>query len=122
VKTDRKRRIGLVLHLQGQVELRDDQGFREDPEFGKRFETQSFRYWSDTRTANFTDRASLQVRYPDLVMSVTFEVPGDFTLTHAESPDTPPGRRQTLYLEKTSSEVVFKTVFEPVSTVDSRDE
>jgi len=116
VKTDeQKEKIALVLHLQGQVQL-PSRLFQDNPDFSSRMGADSFRYWENPRTASYEnqEKVSVLVRYPEVVMKVTFEVPGSFTLTSVTTPDTPPARRDTLYLETSGSDVTFKTTFEPV--------
>ncbi|RPI25417.1 MAG: heparinase [Acidobacteria bacterium] len=119
IKSPGKDKTGLVLHVQGRVGLITGT-LNQDPDFGSRTGVVSFRYWSNTRTGSYRDRATLMVRYPDVNMKIRFEVPGSFTLTHAVSPDTPPGKRETLYLETSGSDVVFRTIFEPVE-VENRE-
>ncbi len=116
VQAEQKAKIGLVLHLQGEVQAAS-RLFQADPEFSSRLGIDSFRYWENPRTAYFEnqEKVSLLVKYPELVMKVTFEAPGPFRLTTVTSPDTPPTRRQTLYLETPGSDVTFRTTFEPVN-------
>jgi len=115
VHAQQQGRIGLVLHVQGQVQV-SSRLFKDDPDFSSRMAVDSFHYWENPRTASFDkqEKVAVLVRYPELVMRVTFELPGSFTLTSATSPDTPPARRDTLYLETSASTATFKTTFEPI--------
>ncbi len=115
VQTRQTGKIGLVLHLQGQVEV-PSRLFHDDPDFSSKMPVESFRYWQNARTASYENqnKVAVLVRYPEVVLKVTFDVPGPFSLTLVNSPDTPPARRDTLYLETSGTDVTFKTTFEPV--------
>lgn len=107
------RRLGLALHLQGRVRLADR--FTADSAFGQG-RPKSFGYWRDVRTATFRDRAELAVEYGDgVVMRVTLTAPGEFTLSHGSSPDVPPRRRESVYLELVApaDRATFTTTFAP---------
>ena len=70
-------------------------------------------YWQDATQASFHDRATFQIDYGDLVMEVTLECPGAFKLWHASSPDVPPRRRESFFLETHGTAATFVTTFHP---------
>ena len=102
--------LGLALHLQGSVRLSDS--FTDDPDFAKT-RPEPFSYWRDPRRATFHDRAEFEVSYGKLVLRVTINCPGEFTLWHASTPDVAPKRRESLYLETTGTAATFVTTFAP---------
>ena len=60
-----------------------------------------FAYWRDITAADYTDRATLDIAYPDnLTMRLTIALPGKFRIYHGSTPDIPPRRRETLYIEQ----------------------
>lgn len=104
-------RLGLVLHLQGEVrlpaELVSDATFADS-------RPAPFGFWKEVRTAIFHDSASFEVVFAGVKMRVTFQVPGTFSVSHANTPDAPPRRRQSFYLETTGQATQFTTLFEPL--------
>jgi hypothetical protein len=104
--------LGLALHLQGQVRL--PASFTADATLA-RGRPASFGYWRDARVAAYRDRAEFDVVYGDTVMHVTLATPGDFRVWHASSPDVPPNRRESFYLEVGApvSSATFTTTFAP---------
>lgn len=104
--------LGIALHLQGAVQVPAD--FASNPKFAEG-RPESFGYWQDVHTATFRDKTSLDVRFGEKVMRVTFETTGDFTLSHGTSPDVPPARRDALYLELSGTSATFTTTIEPVA-------
>lgn len=104
--------LGLALHLQGAVRL--PAGFAPDPGFAAHRDS-AFGYWRDVTAATFHDRVTVDVAYRGLVMRVTITAPGEFKLWHGSTPDVPPRRRESLYLELTAParEAVFVTTFTP---------
>ncbi len=106
-------KVGLVLHLQGEVEL--PAAFRAQADFA-RGRAESFAHWSDVKSASFERSASLLVRYPGKTMRVSFSLPGTLTVSHGRSPDTPPRKRDSLYVETSGQSVTFQTVIEPEET------
>ena len=105
-------RPGLVLHLQGTAKLPG--AMKEDDKFATAERPPGFKYWTDVRSAFFTDRVVLEVDFANRPMRLTFEVPGSFRLSVGRAPDVPPGKNTVLYLESTGTRVTFKTVFEPL--------
>ena len=103
--------LGLALHLQGQVSLPDD--FVEDAAFAATNRPAAFRHWTDCRTATFTNRVTLPLTFGTRTIDLALAVPGRFTVTHGGSPDVPPRRRESLYLETTGTEATFSTTFTP---------
>jgi hypothetical protein len=109
--------LGLALHVQGTVRLPDK--FANDPNFAKGRPT-PFSYWIDVRSASFHEKASFHVEYPNLTLRITFSTPGAFRIWHAVTPDTPPNRRESFYLESEGESVTYCTNFEPVSNPQNR--
>ena len=103
--------LGLVLHVQGTVEL--PAKFVSDPTFAKG-RSKAFGYWTGVRGAEYVDEATFVVRLGSEALRVTFAVPGPFRVWHGSSPDVPPDRREAFYLEMTGAETTFTTTFEPV--------
>lgn len=111
--TGKAQRLGLALHLQGRPRLGDI--FRADDSFAAG-RPESFRHWRDVRSAVFRDRAEFEVDYDrGLVMRVTLTAPGEFKLWHGSSPDVPPQRRDSFYLELTrpATKAEFGTTITP---------
>ena len=109
------KRLGLALHVQGKVKL--PASFVADTTLATG-RPDSFQYWRNVRTAQFRDRAELEIDYGNhVVMRVAFTVPGDFVVWHASSPDVPPKQRESFYLELTRSaeKATFTTTFAPVT-------
>lgn len=104
--------LGLALHLQGRVQL--PEAFAADPRFAEG-RPPEFSHWRDVRQAQFTDRVELEVDYGAMRMQVTITAPGEFRLWHGSSPDMPPKRRESLYLELASPtpRATFVTQFRP---------
>ncbi len=113
IEAERSGRIGLVLHLQGEVEV--PRSFRPESDFS-RGRAESFGHWTDVKTGDFEGTASFLVRYPGKTMRVTFSLPSSFTVSHGLSPDTPPKRRHSLYVETRGQSATFQTVIEPETT------
>ncbi|HTB79678.1 MAG TPA: heparinase [Opitutaceae bacterium] len=103
-------KLGLALHLQGKVKLPDS--FHPDPHFADG-RSEPFSYWQDVTGASFHDRAEFDVDYGTVVMHVTLELPGEFKLWHASTPDIAPARRESFYLETTGTKETFVTTFTP---------
>lgn len=102
-------RLGLVLHVQGEVQLPTE--FVADEAFSAT-RPAPFAFWKDVRTATFHDSASFQVVFADQTLRLTFEVAGEFSISHADTPDSPPQRRQSFYLETRGRKGQITTVFE----------
>lgn len=106
-------KLGLALHVQGKprlsAEFADAQDFAVD-------RPDSFKHWQEVRAANFRDRAEFDVDYGhDLIVRITVTAPGQFRLWHGSSPDVPPKRRDSFYLELAhpATSATFTTRFTP---------
>jgi hypothetical protein len=107
-------RLGLALHVQGKVRL--PASFVADTTFATG-RPDSFTHWREVRSAQFSDRADLEVDYgSNVVLRVTLTAPGEFKLWHGSSPDVPPKRRESFYLElaEPAGKATFTTTFTPV--------
>jgi hypothetical protein len=96
--------LGLVLHLQGSVGA---------PSTGEWIAAQALPFWTDTKTVRCGNQVSLPVRFADHAMRVTLAASGPMTLTIGRSPDVPPQRRDSIYVETTGHEATFTTTIEP---------
>jgi oligo-alginate lyase len=107
-------KLGFALHLQGKVTLPET--FAIDAAFAKG-RPDSFGYWRNVRAATFRDHAELDIAYSTgLTLHVVITAPGEFTLWHGSSPDVPPKRRESLYLElaQAATKATFTTTLTPV--------
>ncbi len=112
-------RLGLALHVQGKARL--PAGFAPDAEFAQG-RPNSFAHWRDVRGAGFRDRVEFDVDYGNgVVMRVVVTAPGAFTLWQGSSPDVPPKRRESFYLElaEPAASARFITTIAPVKPVAS---
>jgi hypothetical protein len=107
-------RVGLVLHIQGKATL--PSGFKEDRQFANPERPEGFRQWQDPRTASGKKTISLDVAFGPQRMRLTFAASGPFTITHATTPDAPPAKRESFYLETVGTMAWFKTIFEPAGS------
>lgn len=102
-------RLGLALHLQGRVALpgvfSSDSRFAAAPEF---------KHWQGARAASFRDQAEFDVRIGDRRLRLSLNVPGRFRVVHASTPDVPPAKRESLYLECSGTNAVFTSVYQLV--------
>lgn len=90
-------RLGLALHVQGKVRL--PAAFQSDTAFATG-RPDSFAHWHGVQRARFRDTAALEVDYGrGVVLRVRITAPGEFQLWHGSSPDVPPHRRESFYLE-----------------------
>jgi oligo-alginate lyase len=119
LKSDRHRLLGLVLNLQGRVEL--PASFMDVPDFAKSGRPASFSHLTDFKRARFQDRAAFRVHYPERAMQVTLTLAGPFYVLHASAPDAPPNRRDMLYFETDGTIAVFQTNIEPASGMPASD-
>jgi len=106
--------LGLALHLQGKVRLPAALVPVKDFALSR---PESFGYWRNVRGARFEDRAEFDVEYAKgVVMHVTLTAPGPFRLWHGSSPDVPPQRRESFYLELEgkAQQATFTTTITPV--------
>ncbi len=107
-------KLGLALHVQGRVKLPAD--FRAEAAFATG-RPEPFKYWRDVRSASFRDRAEFDVDYGQgVLMHVTLATPSEFRIWHGSSPDVPPKRRESFYLELVApaTQATFTTTFAPV--------
>ena len=113
VKTDdgQDHVLGLTFSVQGKARL--GQGFAPD-ETIKEGRPTPFSYWRNVTKAAGHDSISIDIDYGKVVMRVTFETKGDFTIWHGSTPDHPPGRRETFYLETHGTITDFRTTLAPV--------
>jgi len=104
--------LGLALHLQGK--FRVPANFVADASLASG-RPEPFGFWRDAKVASFHDHAEFDVDYGSLVLHVIVAVPGDFKLWHASTPDVPPRRRESIYLELTTpaKSATFTTTFAP---------
>ena len=106
-------KLGLALHVQGKAKLPG--GFEADGAFAEG-RPEPFKYWRDVSSAVFHDRAEFDVNYGRyIVVRVTLAVPGEFKLWHGSTPDVPPNRRESFYLELTqpATSATFTMTFSP---------
>jgi hypothetical protein len=105
-KDGQPHRLGLALHVQGKVEL--PAGYEADAGF-------ALPYWSEARTA----QAGRAVEFPFTAGGRRFvlkvEGPGPMKITHAVTPDAPPGKRDGLYFEVSGSEAEWRVSWEPAA-------
>jgi hypothetical protein len=107
---DRPRKLGLAIQLQGKVKLPEN--FQFDASFQEN-RPEPCEYWRGARVASYHDRAEFDVAYDKVLLHLTVEVPGDFRIWHGSTPDTPPRRRETLYVETTGTAATFVTRYQP---------
>jgi hypothetical protein len=114
VKAASPEKLGLALHVQGKVRL--PESFTADTTLAKG-RPEAFTYWRDVRSAAFHDRAEFDVAYGATVLHVTLTAPGDFRVWHASTPDVPPKRRESFYLELNApaQAATFTTTFAPAA-------
>ncbi|WP_165075965.1 heparinase II/III domain-containing protein [Paludisphaera rhizosphaerae] len=112
VKPGAKPHAGLALHVQGHVEA--PESLRADASFaGSR--PAPFQQWKDARTATYRDRAEfIMTTAKGARFRLTFQTPGAFRVTLANTPDAPPKRRDSFYLETDAPKATFRTTFEPL--------
>ncbi len=98
-------RLGLALHFQGIVDL--PVAFRPAPI--------PLPYWENAHGASFDSEARLTVRIGERPFLVKLRATTPFKLFHGLTPDVPPDRRHSLYLETEAPSARFETILEPVS-------
>ena len=107
------RRLGLALHFQGRVRLPGSFRAAADWAVGR---PEEFGYWTEVTVREFRGEVRFEVdlgggtRVP-----VVIAVPGSFRVWQGSSPDVPPRRRESLYLELTepAASATFVTTFRP---------
>ncbi|HEY8993964.1 MAG TPA: heparinase II/III family protein [Lacunisphaera sp.] len=102
--------LGLTLHVQGRAKL--PAAFQPDATFAQD-RPEPFSYWKDVTGMAARDRVELHVDYGQTVLHVTIECPGDFRIWHGDTPDSPPRRRESLYVETSGTKAVFTTTYAP---------
>jgi hypothetical protein len=103
-------RLGLAVHVQGKVRV--PAGFAADAAFAEG-RPEAFRYWRGVRGAAGRDRVTFDVDYAGTVLRLTIAGPGEFRVWHADTPDSPPHRRESLYLETPGTAATFTTTWAP---------
>jgi hypothetical protein len=101
-------KLGLALHVGGNVQLPKE--FKQDKQFADG-RPAPFEYWTDARTATYHDEAGFDIDYGKVPIRITFATPGEFRIWHASTPDSPPYRRESFYIEKLASKTHFSTTF-----------
>ena len=92
--------LGLTQQLQGKLRLPSDFKPIDTADFAQTRPT-PFRYWKDITAADYTDHAELDIEYShNQVIRLTIALPGKFRVYHGSTPDIPPRRRETLYIEQ----------------------
>lgn len=112
---DGPRRLGLALHLQGKTQLPD--GFWADPDFA-RGRPEEFAQWTEVRVGRFKGSIEFKAAFAGgAVLRVVVNAPGEFRIWRGSTPDAPPRRRESFYLETSepTSRAVFTTKLVPVS-------
>ncbi|MDB6114951.1 MAG: heparinase, partial [Lacunisphaera sp.] len=75
-----------------------------------------FGYWRGVTGAICRDRVEFDVDYGKVVLHVTIATPGEFRVWHGDTPDSPPRRRESLYVEVAGTKAaVFTTTFAPAT-------
>lgn len=109
------RRLGLAFHLQGRARL--PEGFWADTDFA-RGRPEEFAQWTEVRVGRFKQTVEFEAAFAGgTVIRVVLNAPGEFRIWRGSSPDAPPRRRESFYLELTepASRAVFTTTLVPVS-------
>jgi len=106
--------LGFTLHLQGKIRLPATFGTDESLKNGA---PEPFKQWRNVRSAGFANRAEFDVDYGTTVMHVVLETPGEFHLFHGSTPDMPPHRRESFYLQLAApgTSATFTTTFSPAA-------
>jgi hypothetical protein len=107
------RRLGLALHFQGRVRLPGS--FRAAGEWAAGW-PEEFGHWTDVTVREFTGEVRFEVDLGGGVrVPVTIAAPGRFRVWQGSSPDVPPRRRESLYLElvEPAAAATFVTTFRP---------
>lgn len=102
-------RFALITHLQGRFELGD--AFVPQPSFATTNHGTAFKYFSEPRTASFTNQATLPLICGEQRFKVTVKVAGPFTLTSASNKVST--NSNCLYVETIGTNASFTTIFEP---------
>jgi hypothetical protein len=105
--------LGFVLNLQGKVRL--PATFTSDHVFDGAQPEHGFQYWTDVRSATFTNEAAFDVDYQGVSLHVVFDLPGEFTITTGSAPNNSPTRRDALYIETQGQSATLNTHFLPAA-------
>ena len=105
------RRSSLALHVQGKARL--PATFQPDAKFATG-RAEPFTYWRNVTGATCRDRVEFDVDYGPRVLHVIIATPGEFHVWHGDTPDSPPRRRESFYVETMGTKAVFTTTFVPV--------
>lgn len=97
------RRIGMLVHLQGKVEL--PPGFQPSQT--------SIPHSRHAQAAEFESEAALSVQIGGRAFRLKISGPARFRLTHCHTPDAPPHQRETIYCETVGEEAEFVTEWRP---------
>ncbi len=111
------RRLGLALHLQSSAPVLPGAAPVADLAAFTRGRPAPFGYWRHVQQAAGRDQLSFVAEYAGGVkLQVTITAPGDFTVWLGDTPDVPPTRRPSLYLElaEPATSATFTTTFAPV--------
>ena len=103
-------KLGLTLHLQGKARLPTE--FKPEKNFAAG-RPEPFGYWRSVSGATFRDRVEFDVDFDGVVLHVMLATPGEFRVWHGDTPDTPPMRRESFYVETMGTRAVFTTTFAP---------
>jgi oligo-alginate lyase len=95
-------RLGLVLHLQGKI----------TPPEGRKTDPIELPVWTNIRTVDLDGPTSFLVQLKDRAARVTISATGPLKLTVGETPDAPPARRESIYLETMGTSATFTTTIE----------
>jgi hypothetical protein len=99
------KRLGLALHLQGELDLPAPFKPADSP----------LPFWENAASAEFQQEAVLRARIGNRTFRVTLRAPGPFRLWRGLTPDVPPLKRESLYLELRAVKARFETILEPVN-------
>jgi hypothetical protein len=102
--------LGLALHVEGKARL--PASFKPDATFAKD-RPEPFGYWKDVTGATCHDRVEFDVDYGKAVLRVSIACAGEFRIWHGDTPDSPPRRRESFYVETDGTKAVFTTTFAP---------
>jgi alpha-L-fucosidase len=100
------RRLGLLVHVQGDVEL--------PPSFQPGGDLpESFTYFESPKSALAGRQLELPVRFAGKKLKLSVQGSGPMRVTHGIVPDAPPAKRQVLYFETRGAEAQFVTRWAP---------
>jgi len=108
------RRLGLAFHLQGRTRLPD--GFWNDTDFA-RGRPEEFSHWTEVRAGRFKGKLEIEAVFTGgTAVRLVVSAPGDFRVWRGSSPDTPPRRRESFFLELAdpASRATFTTMLVPI--------